>query len=588
MVRAAEAVAAVEAKGARRAVGSMGAPTPAGMAAGSEAGPRVNAAWRLLYALALLVVMLAGLGQAPLFDVDEGAFSEATREMVTSGDLGHTTLNGEDRFDKPVGVYWLQSASVAVFGVREFAFRLPSALSGWLIALSLAAFAARRFGLQAGALAGVIAVSSLGWFAICRAATADGLLNLLIVLAGLDLWRFAESGARAPLRRAYAWVGLGLLVKGPVAALVPGAAFLLWVAASGQWARLRQAALDGWGWALLVGIAAPWYAYALHRHGMAFVEGFLLKHNVQRFSGPMEGHGGSLGYYVAALPLLAMPWAPLLAAVALRARGLWAEPVCRFLLGWVGFVLLFFSLSGTKLPHYVLYGYAPVVLLSARALALAGRRLRATVWVTLLAWALAMAWLPGQMRGFAASVADPLYRALIEGSPAPQLLAPAVAIGLIALLALAGAFMGRGAARREGAHHGDARMGAAGLVLALMMGVWAAPWWGEALQGPVKRAALAARAEIAKVPAAQAKGAPTPGAPAHAETVPAAGGQPAGVVQHRLHLPSVAVYLGQPVPRRDPLPAEFAITRADRLTEAEASRPRLFEERGVVLLGPQP
>ena len=73
-----------------------------GMAAGAEArAPRAAAVWPL--ALALLALALFQLGAAPLFDVDEGAFSEATREMLASGDWLHTTLNGEDRFDKPIG-----------------------------------------------------------------------------------------------------------------------------------------------------------------------------------------------------------------------------------------------------------------------------------------------------------------------------------------------------------------------------------------------------------------------------------------------------------------------------------------------------
>ena len=92
-------------------------------------------------ALALLGLFLLGLNQALLFDVDEGAFTEATREMLLSGDWGHTTLNGLDRFDKPIGVYWLQAISASVFGFNEFAFRLPSALSGWLASLALARFA---------------------------------------------------------------------------------------------------------------------------------------------------------------------------------------------------------------------------------------------------------------------------------------------------------------------------------------------------------------------------------------------------------------------------------------------------------------
>ncbi|NDD24898.1 MAG: glycosyltransferase family 39 protein, partial [Betaproteobacteria bacterium] len=95
----------------------------------------------LVAALALLVLFLIGLDRSLLFDVDEGAFTEATREMLVSDDWGHTTLNGLDRFDKPIGVYWLQALSASIFGVNEFAFRLPSALSGWMASLVLARFA---------------------------------------------------------------------------------------------------------------------------------------------------------------------------------------------------------------------------------------------------------------------------------------------------------------------------------------------------------------------------------------------------------------------------------------------------------------
>jgi 4-amino-4-deoxy-L-arabinose transferase-like glycosyltransferase len=533
-------------------------------------------AWqRALYALALALPLLAGLGLAPLFDVDEGAFSEATREMLASGDWGHTTLNGEDRFDKPIGVYWLQAASVAVFGVHEFAFRLPSALSAWAMALALAAFAARRWGLAAGAAAGVLAVSSIGVHVIGRAATADGLLNLLLVLAGLDLWRFAETGARAPLRRAYAWVGLGLLVKGPVAALVPGAAFLVWALSSRRWDRIRQAALDAPGWGLMLLIAVPWYAYALHRHGMDFVQGFLLRHNLQRFSGPLEGHDGSMLYYFVLLPLLALPWAPLLARVLAQARRLWAEPAGRFLLGWAGFVLVFFSLSGTKLPHYVLYGYAPLVLLMARCLADAGRGWHIAVAVCVLIEGLILALAPLQVLRQASTIGDPLFRALLSGAPAPGWTGPLLGLGALTAVALVPV---PAALRTLSAP----RTLAAGLVMALFLGLWAAPWWGEALQGPVPRAAAAARQALAS---SQAQ------AQTQAHSASAASGQTAPqartVVQAWMHLPSFAVYLGEATPRRDPAPGELAFTRVDRIPPSEQSRPRLFEERGLVVLGPR-
>ncbi|MFM2118552.1 MAG: hypothetical protein RL722_20, partial [Pseudomonadota bacterium] len=115
-----------------RPVTNTGSGTLAGAAPGWQA-EETRQFW--LWAAALLLVCLLGLGRAPLFDVDEGAFSEASREMVTSGDWLHTTLNGNDRFDKPIGVYWLQASSLSLFGVNEFAVRLPSALCTWAWAL---------------------------------------------------------------------------------------------------------------------------------------------------------------------------------------------------------------------------------------------------------------------------------------------------------------------------------------------------------------------------------------------------------------------------------------------------------------------
>ena len=79
----------------------------------------------VLGVVALFVLYTLGLSQSYLFDVDEGAFTEATREMLQTKDWLHTTLNGVDRFDKPIGIYWLQALSAWLMGLNEFAFRLP-------------------------------------------------------------------------------------------------------------------------------------------------------------------------------------------------------------------------------------------------------------------------------------------------------------------------------------------------------------------------------------------------------------------------------------------------------------------------------
>ncbi len=504
------------------------------------------------YAVLLLLPLLLGLGAAPLFDVDEGAFSQATRELLSSGDWLHTTLNGEARFDKPIGVYWLQALSVWVFGLNEFALRLPSALSGWILALACAQFTAQRMGLLAGAAAGVILVSAAGFQLIFRAATADALLNLLIVLTALDVWRFVETGGRMPLRRAYLWVGLGLLVKGPVAILVPAATFVLWCIASKRWDRLRASVSDPSAWALLLAVAAPWYIYALNRHGMAFVDGFFLRHNLQRFSGVLEGHSGSLLYYVLALPVLSMPWTPLVVAAMAQCPQWWRDSLGRYLMVWAAFVLVFFSLSGTKLPHYMLYGFAPLAVLAAYLLSRSSQTLRGWSWAGLFLWIAFMAALPVWVVQHAHRIEDLFYRSLLLHAPSPPW---ALAVGLTCLLLVAAAVPLR-------PKFAIWRQLSAGVLISAFTAFQVLPWWAQALQGPVREAALALREHA-------------PGAK---------------VVQWQLNLPSFGVYFQGMVARRMPNSGEWTLTRRDRLTAAQAAvmGPVFFEERGLVLLGPAP
>lgn len=495
-------------------------------------------------ALALLLLYLWQLGAAPLFDVDEGAFSEATRELLSSGDWGHTTLNGTDRFDKPILVYWLQAASMAIFGVNEWATRLPSALCVLAATLAAGRFAAQRWGQQAGALAALVLGSGLGLLSIGRASTADGLLNALLVAISLSLWQFVESGERKPLRWAYFWCGLGLLAKGPVAVIVPGGALVLWSIFSDRGRSALRAAWDPVGWLIALTVALPWYLYALNRHGQAFIDGFFLKHNVERFSGTLEGHGGGFAYYLVVLPLLLLPWSPLLVAVLARARRLWREPLARFLLLWAGFVFALFSASGTKLPHYMLYGVAPLALLMARQLGELGRFGRAALW-TVLALQLALAAaLPTLLPALAPQVKDVWVRGLFETAPGAGWLP--LWTGLAAALALGALLLRR--------FDFSQRYGAAVLAVALLWVGAVIPWLSDTLQGPFKAAGVWARE------------------------------RPETVVQWKMHQPSFAYYRGQPAVQRAPAVGELALVRRHRLADFPYPHEVVFEQRGLLLL----
>lgn len=528
---------------------------------GPPQGERLDAT-ALGWAAALALPLLMNLGGAPLFDVDEGAFAESSRRMLATADWGHTVLHGADRFDKPIGVYWLQALSAAVFGNHPWAYRLPSALCTWGLALALSWFAWQRWGRQAAALAGLIVVTSVGMLGIGRSATADALLNLLLGLTALDLWRHLETGARAPLRRCALWIGLGLLTKGPVAVVVPGAAWLVWVTASARWREFGRSLTDPWAWLLMLGVSLPWYAYALQRHGQAFVDGFFIRHNVERFATTLEGHGAGIGYYAVMLPLLWLPWSALGLTVVARLRHLWADPLGRFLLAWSGFVVGFFSLSGTKLPHYVLYAGPALVLLWVGVAPTAGRWVWRLSGLGMALWLATLIIAPWATRAHASRIDSPIYRALIEGAPEPVALSvagTALALGLAAWAAFrTRSSSGANAAGAIPAPVFPHRIAVASYGAALLFSGWVLPWWAEAVQGPIERAArfTASRPEVA--------------------------------VQWGVHWPSVGVVRNAPAPQRPPLDGEIAIGRSDRLS-ADPSPPRasfqvLFEERGVMVV----
>lgn len=314
-----------------------------------------------------LVTLFAFLGIVPLFDVDEGAFSEATREMMRRRDFITPWLNGHLRFDKPILIYWFQSLSAFFFGLNAYAMRLPSALAsaGWAAMIY-------RFGLkyhtsETGLLAVLMLVSTVQLQLITRAAIADALLNFFLAASLFSFFEYDQQGKRKYLLISYAAMGGGVLTKGPVAAFIPLAVISIYLFLRRRWKIWLRVCFYVRGWGLFLLINLPWYLTVLKLHGMAYVDGFFLKHNINRFHSPMEGHSGALHYYLPVLLVGLMPFTPLLIkAGTTDIRNRFKGDVTLFSWIWVLFVLFFFSVSGTKLHHYVIYGYTPLLLLMAR------------------------------------------------------------------------------------------------------------------------------------------------------------------------------------------------------------------------------
>jgi 4-amino-4-deoxy-L-arabinose transferase-like glycosyltransferase len=337
--------------------------------------PRPRAGHYLLLASVAAGLFLVNLGGPSLWDIDEGNNAEAAREMMEAGNWVVPTFNFELRVDKPALLYWLQIAAYHLGGVNEFAARLPSALAALATVLLVYELGRLVFGATAGLLAGVVLAAAPLFCAAARFANPDALLVLFSTATLAVFWHGFARGGRWWYVPAGVCAGLAVLAKGPVGLVLPltvTGLFLLWCR------RLRLLFERGvWlGVLAFLLVALPWYAWVGAETKCEFLRGFILRHNIGRFQSTMENHGGSVFYYPLVLAVGLGPWSAFLGLAGWYGiKGLRGAPAAppvtpddprlrfRFLWCWAGVYLVFFSLSGTKLPNYILPLYPPVALL---------------------------------------------------------------------------------------------------------------------------------------------------------------------------------------------------------------------------------
>ncbi|MFZ4524600.1 MAG: ArnT family glycosyltransferase [Chlorobium sp.] len=493
-------------------------------------------------AILIFVSFFAALGSAPLFDVDEGAFSEATREMMLSKNYLTTYLNGAPRFDKPILIYWLQLASVSLFGLNEFAFRLPSALAGTAWTVSIFLFVRKEADNHQAFLAATMMVLSLQVIVIAKAAIADGLLNCFLAITMFALLHYYKTNSKHALHLAFAAAGFGMLTKGPIALVIPFAVSFLFSLQERTLKKWLGMVLSPSGIVLFLAIALPWYLLEYRDQGMAFINGFFFKHNISRFNSSFEGHSGSLFYYVPVIILGLMPFTGLFFTVLFKAKVLFSDSTNRFLFIWFGFVFLFFSLSGTKLPHYMIYGYTPLFILMARALPSSSHPWRFVLWPLLLLAGLAS--LPLFLERALPEINDAYIKALLAG--ATELMGETYLFVVIACI------VGVTAIQFLPHFSAGGKMVATGLVFSLLINFYLMPLAGKLLQEPVKEASLLAKKEHYKI------------------------------VMWKTYNPSFLVYSESFVEKRSPKPGEIVLTTVKQLDKLDHPT-ILYSKYGMVM-----
>jgi 4-amino-4-deoxy-L-arabinose transferase-like glycosyltransferase len=341
---------------------------------------RINLAW-------LAVLPLLGWWFYGLFDLDEGYYAAVAAEMNRRGQWITPYYNGHPWFEKPILLYWVAKPCLALFGDMVGP-RLPSVLATLGTYAVVWWFARRRFGAPQASRAVLVLGSSLLVIGIGRMMLTDPLLDLALAAAFATYWESIVGDWRWRLVTAFS-LGMGVLAKGPVCVLLfaPVAAITAW-----RLPDLRPRMGKGWliGTVILLAVVGSWYVPAYLVNGHTFVQQFLIEQNFDRFTGGDSAHTvagiGGLLFYVVILAIGMPPW-------SWRITDAWRfsrkDPVVFYLKTWVLVVFVFFTISGAKLPHYILPACPPLAMLIADELEFArypmARMAAWTVLVSLIA-----------------------------------------------------------------------------------------------------------------------------------------------------------------------------------------------------------
>ena len=340
---------------------------------------RWSAGWRgpILAALLALLAGLPGLLAMPPLDRDESRFAQATAQMLEQEDYVVIRFQDQPRFKKPVGIHWLQAASVAAVSDPDarqiWAYRLPSLIGAMLAAGACAWGAAVFFGSSTGLIAGMILGSSLLLSTEAFIAKTDAVLCGTTTLALACLARIyanQHEGKTSPrLTRFIFWLAISVatLVKGPIGPMV----VILTVLGLSIWDRKgKWITTLGWGWGLIlfVAIVGPWaWAVTVATDGV-FWKAAIIGDLAPKLSGGQESHGAPFGYHSLAAIVQSFPATLLLPAGLMLSWHHRAEPGVRFALCWLVPTWLIFELTPTKLSHYALPCYGALAWLAAAAL----------------------------------------------------------------------------------------------------------------------------------------------------------------------------------------------------------------------------
>ncbi|HTP95288.1 MAG TPA: glycosyltransferase family 39 protein [Burkholderiales bacterium] len=329
----------------------------------------------LLLLLISALIWFSNLEYRKLVRPDEGRYSEIPREMVASGDWLTPRLNGFKYFEKPPLQYWATAAAYTAFGEHHWTARLWPALTGLLGVLAVYLCGVRVFGADAGLYAALTLASSLLYAMIAHVNTLDMGLTFFMTAALAGFLLAQRPGASAADNRnamlvAWAATAGAIMSKGLIGVVLPAAVVAIYMLVQRDFALLRRLHF-GKGIGVLLLLTAPWFV-AVSLANPEFPQFFFVHEHFERFLTSVHRRDQPWWYFVPILLGGVLPWTVTMADAFVRALRPQPGPAFqpqRFLLIWVAFIYLFFSVSSSKLPSYILPMFPALALLAGWRLA---------------------------------------------------------------------------------------------------------------------------------------------------------------------------------------------------------------------------
>lgn len=344
----------------------------------SRDGKRLSVVSYVFLILLCAAFFTPGIVSMPPTDRDKSSFAQATKQMIETGNYTDIRLQDTPRYKKPIGIYWLQSASVRLLDPEHlneiWAYRVPSFIGATIAVLMTAALGALLFSPMTGLLGATMLAGCILLNVEARLAKTDAALLASIMVAVYAMARTYLG--TIPSSKISKWcvplalwtaVAVGVLIKGPILFL-PILGILLWVGISDKSISWFKALRPLYGIPFALALIAPWFiAIILQSHG-AFMQQSAGNDMLAKI---WQGQNRGMmppGMHLLALPILFFPFS-LFAVFAVP--DVWKnrrETAVKFCLGWIIPMWIVFELSMTKLAHYVLPAYPAIALLTAHYL----------------------------------------------------------------------------------------------------------------------------------------------------------------------------------------------------------------------------